>query len=272
MNAIQMKMAIDNLIDRVKSPRFFDGQYYDAINQAIQVILDGRTESIKKPVTYSFQSSQMLRNQLQSLIAPPIIVNNPPTNFIPLPADYYYLTLIQSTVKDNFYLTQEKNATRPITYGEEGILDRNPFKKPEIDKTYFNEVAGGWDILLPPNSTYIQYILDYLRKPVQVGIGNAGDKITTGGALVIGTDYYVYPDENTAGAVSGGITYYDGTLFTAANVLLTSGTVIPASAVVNCDMPTVLHDEINRLGAAILSGVLENYLKEQNLKAQNNES
>lgn len=265
MNAIQMRVNIDGIIDRVKSARFPDDRYYQAINQAIQIIVDDISESIKVPRKYSFQSSQRLRDRLYTLIATPTVIGMPSaTNTIPMPNDYYYLTLLQATVKDNFTGETITNNVKAITYGEQGAMDRNPFKKPKIYKTYFNERDGDWQLFAPANSTILSYSLDYLRRPVLVSIGNESDKIQTAGTLVVGQQYYCYDD-----SVENSISYNEGDLFTAGTVTLTSGTVIPFAKVINCDLPIEIHDEINRAAAAIMEDSLENYLKEASLNKQN---
>lgn len=266
MNALEQRNAIDNLIDRVKSARFADNRYYQAINEAQQVILDGRSESVKVPKQYSFQSSQRLRDTLYTLIAPTVSGAPISNDTIDMPDDYYYLTLMQATITDNFSGAVETNAIRAITYGEQGIFKRNPFKKPKLEKSYFDERNGNWKIFIPDNSTLTSYSLDYLKRPVRVSIGNEGDKITAGGTLVLNAKYYVYDE-----CIVGGITYYDGVMFVANGTTLTSGTVIPFNNVVNCEFPIELHDEINRLAAAIMMNSLDNYLKETMLKKQNNE-
>ena len=265
MNAIQMRVNIDTIIDRVKSARFPDDSYYQAINQAIQIIVDDTSESIKVPRKYSFQSSQRLRDRLYTLIATPTVTGVPAAgNVIPMPNDYYYLTLLQATVQDNFTGEKVTNNVRAITYGEQGMIDRNPFKKPKIYKTYFNERDGDWQLFIPPNSTVLSYSLDYLRRPILVSIGNERDKIQSGGTLIVGQKYYCYDD-----SVENSISYSEGDLFTAGTTSLTSGIVIPFAKVVNCDLPIEIHDEINRAAGAIMEDSLENYLKEASLDKQN---
>ncbi len=271
MNALQMKIAIDAIIDRVKSARFDDNQYYMAINQAIIRTINDLTENIKQPKRYSFESSEMLVRDLYSLVAVPV-TGVPTGTFIPNPTDIYYTTLLEITTQDNFTNAQVTNSVYYLPFGEKGIIDRNPFKKSKLDRTYFTEANNGFNLTIPPNTTAISYTLNYIKYPANVSIGNEGDKIGAGGTLVVGNDYYVYPDDNTRNAVSGGVTYYDGTLFTATNNLLTSGVVIPAGVVVNCDMPPVTHDELNRLASAIMLDSLENYSREGSLERQNNES
>lgn len=265
MNALQQKIAIDGIIDRVKSARFSDERYYQAINQAVQIFIDDTSESVKMLKRYSFQSSQRLRDKLYTLIAPTVHGAPSAGNIINMPDNYYYLTLVQAKVVDNITGESVKNNIREISYGEEGLIDRNPFKKPRIYKTYLNERDGYWQAFIPDNSTFTEYWLDYLKRPALVTIGFEDDKINQGGLIVINQKYYVYDE-----CISNGVIHHDGELFTATSTgALTSGTVIPFAKVVNCDLPIKVHDEVNRLAAAILMNSLDNYLKENMLKKQN---
>jgi len=254
-NAIQMREAIDKLIDRVKSPRFTDDRYYEAINQAQKLILDGRVEPIKVKRDFSFQSSERLRNELRSLVVP--TVNGTITgSSVAFPTNFYYLLLMQNTVNG------EKNVCKPITFNEKGTLRRNPFKEPISSETYYSEDNASWKIELPINASFTLCEIDYLKNPDVVSIGKEKDKITA--TLAIGTNYTVYNQ-----AVHAGVTYYEGESFTATSTVLTSGVVIPTSVIVNSDMPEYLHDEIIRLSAAIMNGTVEDYNKQQNLMSTN---
>ncbi len=256
-NAIQMREAIDKLIDRVKSPRFSDNRYYEAINQAQKLILDDRIEPLKSKKDYSVQSTQRLRNELASLV-PPTVNGTIVGNLVQFPVDYYYLLSMSNTVNG------VKNACRPTTYNESGTLQRNPFKRPSSSQTYFNENNTGWKIELPASAVFSLCELDYIKKPFIVSIGKESDKIISGSTLSIGLVYMVYDE-----SVHNGITYYEGQTFTAATPILTSGTVILNSLIVNSDMPDYLHEEIVRLAGSIMEGTVENYGKQKVLLYNN---
>jgi hypothetical protein len=256
-NAIEMREAIDKLLDRVKSPRFIDDTYYYAINQATKMILDDRTENIKRNRDYSVQTTQRLRNELSTLV-PPTFNATIVGNIVRFPSDYYYLLLMQNTV-DGF-----KEACRPITFNEKGLIRRNPFKTPLSDETYFTENNQGWFIELPVNSVFTKCEIDYLKMPNTVTIGKEIDKILSTQPLTIGLSYMVYEQ-----AIHNNTTYYEGQIFTAANTVLTSGIVILNTKIINSDMPGHLHDEIIRMSAAIMNGTIENYDKQGDLIAKN---
>ncbi len=256
-NAIQMREAIDKLIDRVKSPRFTDNRYYEAINQAIKIILDDRVEPLKVKKDYSVQSTTRLRNELKTLI-PPTVTGTIVGNLVSFPADYYYLLAMRNTVNGI------KADCKPTTYNEVGTLSRNPFKRPVSDETYYNENNAGWKIELPANASFTVCELDYIKKPAIVSIGNENNKIDDSGVLAIASNYTVYDE-----AVHNGTTYYEGSTFVASTPVLTSGTVILTSLITNSDMPEYLHEEIIRLAGHIMEDTVENYNKGQVLLNDN---
>ena len=253
-NAIQMREAIDKLIDRVKSPRFTDDRYYEAINQSSKMILDDRVDNNKQQKGYSVQSNEKLRVELGSLV-PPTFIATINGDVVLFPTDYYYLLLIQNTV-DGI-----KNACRPLTYNEKGLINRNPFRKPTSDETYYNENNAGWTIELPVGASFTKSEIDYIKKPAIVTIGTEGNKVyPSSSALLPGTNYTVYNE-----AIMNGTTYYEGQNFNANSTTLTSGIVIRTALITDSDMPEHLHEDVIRLAAAIMEGTVENYNKQKTL-------
>lgn len=253
-----MREAIDKLIDRVKSPRFHDDNYYEAINQATLLVLNDRVENIKAIVKHAVQLSQRLRDELTSLV-----VNDTALTVTGIvaeyPADYFYLLRILTDVNGIV------SPAKPTTYNEESLLDRNPFKAPTDKYTYYNEGSTGWRMIYPPASTLNSVTLDYLKNPIDVTIGNEGDQLVSGDNLLAATDYIVKDK-----AIIAGVTYYDGDVFRlGVPQSITSGVVILRSTVIDSDMPSKLQDEIIRLSAAIMDGTVEDYQKQNNMMNYN---
>lgn len=256
-----MREAIDKLIDRVKSPRFNDDNYYDAINQAITMMVDDRVENIKKQKKYSFQSTQRLRDELYTLVVPTAAFA--PTGItLAFPNDYLYLLAINNVINGT------RGICRPTTFNEKELVKRNPFKWPTDEKSYYIENSAGWEFIIATGATFSSCELDYMKKPNVVSIGNENDKINAGAAvLTVGQVYMVYDE-----AVHNSVTYYEGDTFTAANAVLDSGTVILNSLITSSDMPEKLHEEICRGAGAIMNGTVEDWRKQQSLKLDNQES
>ncbi len=257
MNIIQMQTEVSFLVDRESSARFTDDQYMTAINSAIVSILEDRLDNIKNPKRYSFESVQRVRDELYTLV-PPTVTIVPVGNLVPYPSNYNYFLKLECIIDGNTTLS------RPTSYNESGTLPENPFKKPSNTKTYFDQNADGFVIDRGAAGTFSAALLDYVKNPDTVTIGNPNNKITDGGALVIGSVYIVYEE-----AVENSVTYYEGQTFTAATAVLTSGTVILNSIVVNCNLPVKLHKEITRLAASYMTGTISEFDKEQDLVQQN---
>lgn len=261
MNGIQMIEQIAFLNDRESSPRFEDDAYMKAINEAIIMILEDRLDNIKKPKRYSFEQVQRVRDELYTLV-PPTTSIVPVGNTVSYPADYNYFLKLQCTIDG------VTNYSRPTSYNESGPLLDNPFKKPSNTKTYFDQNKDGFFIYRGATGSFTAALLDYIKNPDTVSIGNESNKIGSGPAvLTIGVTYIVYEQ-----AVHAGTTYVEGQTFTASSTVLSSGVVIPNSVLVNCNLPLKIHQEVCRLAAAIMNGTIEDLMKKQDLKADNQDA
>ena len=72
MNIIQMMERIDFYNDRYKSARFADSNYMDAINASVNSLFKDKTDNKKQFRRYSFQSNELVRRELYTLIKIPI--------------------------------------------------------------------------------------------------------------------------------------------------------------------------------------------------------
>lgn len=251
-----MRTFIDSLIDRVNSPRYLDQEYYEAINSATVMIFEDRVDNVKIKKGYSFESVQRLRDELYTLIKQATGI--PIANIIPYPTDYNYSILVEPTVSGVTV------SARPITYNESGLIQRNPFKQPSEDLTFYLEQSNGIGIKFG-TGTFSAYSLWYLKNPSLVSIGTQSNKIFAAGVLTNLVSYIVYEQ-----AVYSGTTYYPGDIFNGTGAALTSGIVIPRSVTTDSDMPEKIHPEICRLAAAVLAGDVESYNKKQSLLQDNN--
>ncbi len=90
MNAIQLRVRIDQLIDRTRTARHDDAEYYNAINAASTLLVKDRLEAIRVPRKYSAQSSQRIRSELYTLIPDPPVTGALVSGNVPYPADYLF--------------------------------------------------------------------------------------------------------------------------------------------------------------------------------------
>lgn len=261
MNAIQLDLRVNELIDRTRTARHSIPARMNAINGAIMMLLKDRIEAIRVPRRYSVQSSERLRSELYPLVimedenGTPIVG----ADLIPYPTadNYLYYLLLFVTING------VEDYSKPTSFDTVGPLLDNPFTKPTTVKSYFNEQSNGLKLYFGSTGTFSAYKLWYLKNPNIVSIGNEVNQVAQGDPIVNGDTYYVYEE-----AVYDSITYYEGATFVG-NITaptLTSGLVIPASVVVNTELPINLHEEICVKAAAILSGTVEDYNKKISLK------
>ncbi len=255
-----MRNRVDQLIDRTRSARHDDSEYYSSINAAIIQIVKDRVAPIRIPRKYSVQSAQRIRDELYTLV-PAAVTGAPTGNDVIRPADYMYMLLLYATI------SSEVNYCRPTTYNQVGLLASNPFKKPSTVKPYYNEYTTGIKIDFGPTGTFSAYELWYVKNPATVSIGFERDKLFGGTTLTNTIIYYVYED-----AVYNGVTYYPGETILGTGAVLTSGTILITTKVVNCDLPVNMHDEVCYKAAALLEGTVEAFGKKQDLNIETEKS
>ena len=248
------------LNDRQRSARFTDSQYMKAINSAISLILEDRLFNIKTQKSYSFESVQRVRDELYTLI-PPTVVSVPVNNIVATPADYnYYLRLVCT-------IDGVDQIARATSYNEYPLLNINPFEKPKTTRPYYDQNSLGFNVVFGDTGSFTKAALDYVKNPAIVSIGKETDKIGSGVTLTIGVSYIVYEE-----AISDGVTYVEGDIFTATSATLDSGIVIATAVIVNCDFPVKLHEEVARTASQIMSGSISDYEKKQSLIQDNQQA
>ncbi len=247
---------IFNLIDRDSSARFSDEKVIKAINTAIDRIVEDRLDNIKVKKNYSFESIQTVRDQLYTLV-PPTLTIAPVANVLAYPADYNCFLKLMCTIDGNTIVA------RPTSYNQQGVAYDNPFSKPTDIKPYFDQNLSGFNIFRDINNTgsFTAGLLDYVKNPDLVSIGNEFNKIVTGGTLTNAIDYIVYEQ-----AVYAGTTYAEGDTITGTGAALTSGIVIPNSLIVNSNMPTKLQYEITTTAASIMQKSISQFNEGQMLE------
>ena len=249
-----MIVRVQELNDRVKSARFSDLHYINALNEATEEIVNDLLENIKVPEKYTFQSAEAVRTDLSPLINTPA-AGALSAGVVPYPADYKYYCILWVTVNGIQVFA------KPTTYNKEGEMYSDPFSKP-IDpgantdgEIFYNERGTGLRVLYGATLPSA-YELWYVAQPATLSIGNAGNKITTGSGLTLSVLYYAY-DQTTY----NGVTYYPGDLITGAGLTYTIvGTVIPASVIVNSEL-TELADKICKRASSIMNADISDFQK-----------
>lgn len=245
MNAIQIANLADTYLDVTRNARFQRQEYDNAVNNAMTNFMDDILDDYKNKYKVSFQSNQTISDDLATLQKTQTAA--PTANVALFPIDYYFLTSLFVTIGGS------TTYCRPTNQNELGPLLEDTFRKPSDTKPYYLETSTGFRIY-HGSGTITSADLNYLKTPANFTIGTDQQLITSGGTLVAGSSYIAVDI-----SVENSITYQIGTQFTAGTVTLTSGTVILASNTTTVDLPIKTHQQIAKMAAEILSGVVQDY-------------
>lgn len=259
MNIVELHERIRFWTDTVQSTRFESSDIDNAINAAMNDIVEQKYYSTRKGKGDSFQRTQKIRNELQSLVKlldtdtpGAILVNYTGYSEITAtsyPSDYKYLLCI-SIYKDSIAYN-----CWPITYDRVNSFPNNPFRRVRSNifpKAYYNESARGITIthaLTSPDKA----IFYYLAQATQWAYGieyNFTHSFVNGQPFIITSESAVY---------NGG-TYLRGTKVIVQpipNLNLTSGTAV--SDFVDSDVNTNLHEMIARQAAVNLMITIQKF-------------
>jgi hypothetical protein len=271
MNIVALQYKSMFFLDSEKSPRFKKKAIDKAINSAINDIVLDRYDNIrKKQKEYAFQTAQRLRDELYSIVkeAPALTVASDIIALTQI-TDYWLLLAMRVDISGKVI------NTIPLTYDELNIVEIDPFVRPSIvypERVYRIESSEGVKIVFGDTGSLVSGHAYYLMKPAKVNIGTEiSDTVTE---ILSETKIIAYVDSAyDLYAVGGGI-IGSGTLaeeeeFTVPvdpvkYIKLTSGIVFKDYT--DTDLPDMLHEEIARKAAAILSGNVENYNREKSLE------
>lgn len=258
MNIIQLHQRVKFWLDHKFSPRFRLSDYDDAINVAILDIVKDRIGNVKqlgKP--YSIQSSQVLREELYTLIKmspnlyTPTQIASSVGYLENYPPDHYLLLNLFATINGKEYVCY------PTNNNEYDQLIKDPFKRARLsypDKVYNIESSDGQKIIWGESAILNEIKMQYLSKPVEV---SSGVEIKSGAVIPIGTQLISTSDKT----VHLNVTYPTGVAFTVQSSAssLTSGSAV--YNYVNQNTAIMLEEEIAKASAAILNKITEDYNK-----------
>ena len=254
MNIIQIHEKVRFFIDHVNSPRYSLSHYDQAIRTAINDILEDRYDNIKNAKKeYWFQAVQRIRDELYTLVnvSGDIAASGAYLPIASYPSGYRYLLNSYATISSTEY------TTTPLSYDEEGVIDRNPYKRPQLTypiRVYHIESALGLKIVWGSSVTLQTVKISYIKDPAEVSSGTEyryDDGVFPGSYTVIAV-------ETTK--VTGGSIYQPGESFA-----MTGASTLDYGSVVynytNTDLPSKLHEEIAKRASSILPKIVENYNK-----------
>lgn len=255
MNAIQLGYAIDLYTNLTHTSRFYNVEKNKAVNSAILNKVNSIVDTINASDVNGIDRIQKFRDELYTLLKTSTTaatsIGNYNTNIlidhINYPTDYRTFAALTLTIDGN------TTYGRQTDYNKRGPLLECSFRKPNNSKPYFLEDSTGIFVYRGATSTISASKLDYIKTPATFSMGLENQYIDAGaGVLTIGASYIA-----TEVSVQNAVTYQIGTQFTAAvTTTLTSGQVILASNTTTTDLPERCHDEIAKMAAEILLGVV----------------
>lgn len=259
MNAIQIGYAIDFYTNLTHTSRFYNIEKNKAMNDAIMKKIDSITDTAKQNQLSGIDRIQKFRDELYTLLKTSTtaatnigLYNDDVTiDHINYPADYQTFAALTVTIDNKTTYVRDN-----MTYNTRGPQLDCSFRKPNNKKPFFLEDATGVLIYRGIGSAITSPKLDYIKQPAVFNMGAENQYIDAGaGVLTIGLSYIAIEL-----SVQNSVTYQPGTQFTAAvTTTLASGQVILASNTTTTDMPEKCQDELAKMAAEILLGVVGSF-------------
>lgn len=270
MNIVALHYKVAFFLDAEKSPRFKVKSIDKAINSAINdIVLDRYNNIRQKQKEYAFQTSQRLRDELYTIVQQETgltAVNN----VISLASitDYWLLLALEVTISGKVI------NTIPLTYDEKNIIEIDPFVRPSImypERVYRIESANGIEIIFGDVGTLATGHAYYIKKPAKISIGT---EVSNGSTTFQNGEKIIAYVDSTVTIYNYLIHVEDVDLLEEEEYTIPVGPGYTAFVVsgivyknyVDTDLPDMLHEEIARKAAAILSGNVENYNKAKSLE------
>jgi hypothetical protein len=266
MNIVQIHQKTKFYLDSVRSPRFPHQTIDKAINTAIHTIVNDRYDSIRKADREgTFQVSQRLRDEIYTLVYPGTVTPVPGTKRFDIKAaypEYWLLASMKVTISG-----KEIN-TIPLTYDEHNVVENNPFARPSIEypeRVYRIEAYDGVTINHGAIGNLSSGSVYFIKEPITANLGTIVDS----GYIDAGTTVICYMDGVLEDGPTNYITLLEGDEYIPSNqTLVISGIFVINHT--NCDLPSMLHEEVCKEAAKVLSGTVENYDRVKDLDQQQN--
>ena len=271
MNVVASHYKITFFLDAEKSPRFKKKSIDKAINSAINdIVLDRYNNIRERQKEYAFQTSQRLRDELYTIVQEQTGLV-PTNNILSVSGmtDYWLLLALEVDISGATI------NTIPLTYDEKNVIEINPYMRPSIvypERVYRIESADGITIIFGDTGTLVSGHSYYLRKPAKVSIGTEISDTTT--HILSEKKIIAYVDStldlySVSGGILSSVSLLEEEEYTipadpTKYAILSSGIVFVDYT--DTDLPEMLHEEITRKAAAILSGNVENYNRVRSLE------
>jgi len=249
MNIVQLHERVRFWLDTVGSARFESSDIDNAINTAMEDIVDEKYSPTRIAKSGdSFQRSQRTRDNLSNLVRESdssvggqiTLQNYSGYSIIPIasfPIDYKYLLAI--ALYDS---SETKYNCWPITYDRINVIDQNPYRRPRLtpmSKQYYNESDIGIKIIHVIVPAPSKAIINYLSKPINWNYGLEWTSVhvyTNGQNIIVTSEFATY---NTVRYLRGDVITISAPFLT-----LTDGTAVDSYT--NSNINSSLHEQIAR--------------------------
>ena len=271
MNPVALHYKTSFFLDSERTPRFKKKTVDKAINSAINdIILDRYNNIRQKQKEYAFQTSQRLRDELYTLVEEytdlPVISGNR-ISLQPV-TDYWLLLAMSANISGKVI------NTIPVTYDEYNVLELDPFVRPSIvypERVYRIESSSGVKIIFGDTGALASADMFYIKKPAKVAIGTEvstqNTELTLNEKVIAYVDSVIRVKDSTGEVVEDvALTEEEEYIPSQSAYTYTLFSGIVYKDFTECDLPDILHEEICRKAAAILSGNVENYNRENSLE------
>ena len=252
MNVVEMHNRLEFYLDKVKSPRFKTDIHYDqALNIAMNDVINDRYDNIKVRKRYAFEIVQRIKDELAPLIVTdlPLV---PVLTALTYPANYLHELGLRITI-DGIDVP-----SRAITYNERNVIDKNAFTDATSDEVMHFSTSVGVNVEFPVTSAFTAARLSYIRIPKTIFRGTT--LIVAGPAvLVVGATYFVNLGPVTATTSLGVQTFNTGdTFIPTTTALIGVGNVIEIQ---NCELHFSVHEEVTKIAANHIEKSVEDFNK-----------
>ena len=258
-NIIAIKNRILFHMDRTRSPRYTNEVISYAIQTAVDDFIKDRYDNIKDAeARYAFETVQRVRDEIRTVVEITLLT---PTVLkqADLPPDYMYDVGVKQLINNVW-----RNST-PKTLSERLGGERNMYFRSTSEYPSHEQIGSKLRCYTNTGSlTSIElyYISKYELPYIYDGTIASGVNVLTDG--------YTYHVETDAISYNG--TDYQVTdTFTASGTLTFTGAGV-VRRIIEVPLPEATHEELARRSAAILSGIVENFnrneIKEREIKKQ----
>lgn len=254
MNTYTIIQSAFEGMNRSRSARFDERRMKINLSRATDMFVRDRYNNFKdlrKRGRY-FEAMQRIKDDLSTLVVQDDALSFT-NNIIPLPDNYRHELGLEVLIGG---LWKSADA---ITHSEKAVVYENYHTRPGPDRAVYYQIGRTLVVDNANNMPIQQVRLTYLRNPVRAFVNDNPTNLIVAGPTVLtsGVKYVVVNNSVTHATV----TYNEEESFVAIGTALTGAGSV--AVMQDTDIPSHAHEELSEILVAVLSGNVENYLKNQ---------